>query len=417
MPDRKPIIVVGAGAAGLLAAGSAAAAGAKVLLLEKMKRPGLKLGITGKGRCNLANTAPVTEVLARFGRNGRFLRQALQAFDSRSLIQFFAGLGLETRVERGGRIFPVHDRAPEVVQVLRRWLESTGATLKCGHPVTRLRVDNGRLTGVEAGRRFYPAAAVILTTGGASYPATGSTGEGWELARALGHTIIPPRPALVPLLPVSTLPHHPAGLNLRNVRVRLKIDGKKRQEEFGELTFTPDGLGGPTILTLSRAAVMALADNRQVLMVIDLKPALDETRLDLRLRRDLEKRSGEQLASILRGLLPRELVPTALALTQLAPDRRGSEISAAERRRLRRWLKEFQIPIGGHRPLAEALVTAGGIALQEVDPRTFASRKIPNLFFAGEVLDLDADTGGYNLQAAFATGRLAGLKAASIQAR
>ena len=413
MNSRKSIIVIGAGAAGMLAAGSAAAAGAEVLLLEKMKRPGIKLSITGKGRCNLTNIAPVNEFLDRFGRQGRFLRQALQAFDNRALIKFFHELGLETTVERGGRVFPAGGSAPAVVKVLQCWLKELGVRLKCNAPVTRLELDGEKITGVEAGGRNYPAAAVILASGGASYPATGSTGDGWRLARAVGHTLIPPRPVLVPLIATTPLPRHPAGLNLRNVRVRLRIDGKKRGEEFGEVTFTPDGLGGPTILTLSAAAVEALESGRKVVIVIDLKPALDEKQLDRRLQRDFQKRSKENLASILRGLLPRELVPTALVLTGLDPDRPGSRVSAAERRRLKTWLKDFRIPIADHRPLAEALVTAGGIDLKEIDPRTMASRKIPNLFFAGELLDLAADTGGYNLQAAFSTGRLAGLSAAS----
>ena len=417
MNGRKPIIVVGAGAAGMLAAGSAAAAGAEVLLLEKMKRPGIKLSITGKGRCNLTNIAPVNEFLERFGRQGRFLRQALQAFDNQALREFFHELGLETAAERGGRVFPANGSAPEVARVLDGWLKKLGVRLRCNTPVTRLELDGEKITGVEAGGRSYPAAAVILASGGASYPATGSTGDGWRLARAAGHTLIPPRPVLVPLIAATPLPRHPAGLNLRNVRVRLRIDGKKKGEEFGEVTFTPDGLGGPTILTLSAAAVEALENGKKVVIAIDLKPALDEKQLDRRLLRDLQKRSKENIASILRGLLPRELVPTALELTGLDPDRPGSRMSATERRRLKTWLKDFRIPISGHRPLAEALVTAGGVSLREVDPRTLASRKISNLFFAGELLDLAADTGGYNLQVAFSTGRLAGLSAAAATLR
>jgi predicted Rossmann fold flavoprotein len=413
--DHPPVIVIGAGAAGMLAAGSAAEAGARVLLLEKMKRPGIKLAITGKGRCNLTNNAAINQFLERFGPNGRFLRQALQAFDNHALINFFNDLGLATKSERGGRVFPASDSAPEVVRVLCHWLERLGVQLECNRPVSRLITSGSRITAVASGPHRYPAGAVILTTGGASYPATGSTGDGWQLLRPLGHTLIPPRPALVPLVSSSPLPHHPAGLNLRNVKVRLKIDGKKRREEFGELTFTPDGVGGPTILTLSETAASASRAGREVVIVIDLKPALDETRLDRRLQRDLTKRSRENLASILRGLMPRELVATALALNRLDPERKGAQITAAERRRLKTWLKDFRIPIAGARPLAEALVTAGGVALKEVDPRTLASRKIANLFLAGEILDLAADTGGYNLQAAFSTGRLAGRTAALPQ--
>ena len=409
------MIVVGGGAAGMLAAGFAAAQGARVLLLEKMPRLGLKLAITGKGRCNLTNTAELDDFLARFGRNGRFLRQALQAFGPEELRTFLAELGLETTVERGGRVFPAgSEGAPGVVVCLRSWLRELGVKIRQRSPAEELPVRSGCLRGVEVEGEFFPAAAVVLATGGASYPATGSNGAGYRLAAALGHRIIPPRPALVPLVTDGLRPEHPVGLNLRNVAVRLLLDGKKRRELFGEVSFTADGLGGPTILTLSGEAVAALDAGRKVVVALDLKPALDARKLDLRLQRDFRERCREPAAAILRGLLPRELLPAALAAAGLDPHCRGSEIPAVARKKLRSWLKDLRFDIVMSRPLAEAIVTAGGLDLREVDPRSMASRKCPNLFFAGELLDLQADTGGYNLQAAFATGRLAGIAAAGL---
>ena len=411
----KPrIIVVGGGAAGLMAAGTAAAAGARVLLLEKMKQPGRKLAITGKGRCNLTNSAEISDCIAHFGSNGRFLRQAFHRFFNSDLIDFFAENGLETVTERGGRVFPANGKAPEVVKVLRQWLNKKGATIKLSNPVEELMVKDDQIVGVVAKGEEFSATAVILTTGGASYPVTGSTGDGYRLAESVGHRIIPIRPALVPLICAEPNLKKMAGLSLRNIALRLFINNKKVKEIFGELLFTENGISGPMVLTLSGIAVDALENRDEVSISLDLKPALDEKKLDTRLLRDFQKRGKESLHTLLRGLLPQEIVATCLELTAIAPDCQGHQVSAAERKRLRRWLKDFRISITGYRPMAEAIITAGGIDTKEINPKTMASHLINNLFFAGELLNIQADTGGYNLQAAFSTGHLAGKAAAQL---
>ncbi len=416
MVDKtKPrIIVVGGGAAGLMAAGTAAKAGARVLLLEKMKQPGRKLAITGKGRCNLTNRAEISDCIAHFGSNGRFLRQAFHRFFNHDLIDFFADNGLKTVSERGGRVFPANGKAPDVVKALRQWLNKSGATIRLSSPVEELMVKDGQIVGVVTQGEEFSATAVILATGGASYPLTGSTGDGYHLAKSVGHKIITPRPALVPLICAEPNLKEPAGLSLRNVAVRLLINNKKVGEVFGELLFTEDGISGPAVLTLSGVAVDALKNQDKVCFSLDLKPALDEKKLEVRLLRDFQSRGKESLDSLLRGVLPKEMVAFCLDFNAISPQRQGHQVTAKERKRLRSWLKDCRLEVTGHRPLAEAIITAGGIDTKEIDPKTMASRRIKNLFFAGELLNIQADTGGYNLQAAFSTGHLAGKAAAQI---
>ncbi|RLB73225.1 MAG: aminoacetone oxidase family FAD-binding enzyme [Deltaproteobacteria bacterium] len=417
MTDKtKPrIIVVGGGAAGLMAAGAAAEAGARVLILEKMKQPGRKLAITGKGRCNLTNSADIADCITHFGKNGRFLRQALHRFTNNNLIDFFNTNGLKTVTERGGRVFPAHGKAPEVVKVLRQWLNKSGATIRLSSPVEEFKMKDDQIVGVVAEGEFFPATSVILATGGASYPLTGSTGDGYHLAESVGHHIITPRPALVPLVCADSNLKKLAGLSLRNLGVRLFINNKKVKEIFRELLFTKDGISGPTVLTLSGMTVDALQNRDEVYISLDLKPALDEKKLESRLLRDFQKRGKESLSSLLRGLLPQEMVATCLDQTTISPDCQGHQVTVDERKRLRHWLKNFRLHISGHRPIAEAIITAGGIDSKEINPKTMASRHIKNLFFAGEIVDIQADTGGYNLQAAFSTGHLAGKSAAETQ--
>ena len=409
----KKVIVVGGGAAGLLAAGQAAMACAEVLLLEKMQRPGRKLCITGKGRCNLTNIAELSDFLDHFGRNGRFLRQAFAQFFTPNLMDFLTGLGLELATERGGRVFPVSGKAPDVLKVLQKWLAALDVTSRCTSPVERLLIDNGRITGVLCEGRKIRGDAVILATGGASYPATGSTGDGYILARAAGHTIVPVRPALVPLETAGHTAKKMAGLSLRNVAVRMIVDGKKKRQAFGEIAFTEFGLSGPVTLTCSGEVVDHLRDGSKVVLALDLKPALDEAKLDARLQRDFTTRTKEPFDSVLRGLLPREMVPVCVEATGIRQDKPAGEITAKERRYLRTWIKDFRLEIIGHRPLDEAIITAGGVDIREVDPRTMESLKTGGLYIAGELLDIHGDTGGYNLQAAFSTGWLAGGSAAS----
>lgn len=411
--NNNRIIIVGGGAAGIMAAGVAAAAGADVLVLEKMPRTLLKLGISGKGRCNITNAAPIPEFISHFGPNGRFLRQAFHRFFSAELQAMLQQIGVRVTTERGGRVFPSSGKALDVVRALRRWAEKSGADIQTDAGVDALLLQDGRIAGVQCGGTDYSASQVILASGGASYPATGSSGEGYALARKVGHHVVAPRPALVPL--VSSEIHSAAlnGLALRNAGVSLYVAGKKQTDAFGELTFTQDGISGPVILTLSLAAVDALRDEKTVSLEIDLKPALDDKKLDARLIRDFAKRTHEPLHSILRGLLPRELVKVCLDQSGVDPEQLGHSVSAEQRKKLRHWLKHFSVEISAHRPLEEAIVTAGGVDVREVNPRSMESRIVPGLYLAGEVLDLQADTGGYNLQAAFSTGWLAGTSAAA----
>ena len=411
----RQVIVVGGGTAGLMAAGQAAELGAKVLLLEKMNRPGRKLRITGKGRCNLTNDAPLSESIAHYGSNGRFLRQAFFRFFTSELLAFFEALGVRTVTERGGRVFPASDQAQDVVDALMRWVGVRGVTLRTRSPVERLLVEGGRVVGVQVSRspdQVYRADAVIVATGGASYPGTGSTGDGYRLAESVGHAVVPIRPALVPLETAGDVAPRLQGLSLRNVTLRLWVNGKKRAETFGEMLFTHFGLSGPIVLSLSRQVVDALHLGQSVILSVDLKPALDEHKLDARLLRDLDAHGKQQFRTLLKGLLPRKLIPVCIDLTGISPDKAGHQITAQERKRLRTWLKDFRLEVTGYRPFSEAIITAGGVDTREVDPRTMASRLVEGLYFAGEVLDVDADTGGYNLQAAFSTGWVAGQSAA-----
>lgn len=402
----------------MMAAGRAAELGAETLLLEKMNRPGRKLCITGKGRCNLTNVAPLSDFITRFGPTGQFLRQAFSRFFSAELVALFEELGVPTVTERGGRVFPVSGQARDVVDALVHWVRKRGVTLRTRSPVERLLIEGGRVVGVRVSpNRVHRSDAVIIATGGASYPATGSTGDGYWLAQSVGHTIVPIRPALVPLETAGDIAPRLQGLSLRNVAVRVWVNGRKQAEAFGEMLFTHFGVSGPTILALSRQVVDALLSGQRVTLSIDLKLALDERRLDARLLRDLDAHGKQQFHTLLKDLLPRKLIPVCIDLVGIPRNRVAHQITAQERERLRIWLKDFRLEVTGHRPFAEAIVTAGGVDTREVDPRTMASRLADGLYLAGEVLDVDGDTGGFNLQAAFSTGWLAGRAAARWAAR
>jgi len=418
---KRRVIVVGAGASGLMAAGQAAELGSEVLLLEKMPRPGRKLRITGKGRCNLTNIASISEFISHFESSGRFLRQTFSRFFSGELLTFLGKLGVRTVTERGGRVFPISEQAQDIVDALAAWVRKSGVILRTGSPVGELLLEGKRVVGVQVerhstdrgkGSQIHEADAIVVASGGASYPATGSTGDGYRLAESVGHTIVPIRPALVPLETAGETAPRLQGLSLRNVTVRVLIDEKKRAEVLGEMLFTHFGLSGPIILFLSRQIVDALRLRQRVILSIDLKPALDQRKLNERLLRDLETHGKQKFRTLLKGLLPAKLIPVCIDLTGIPPDRVGHQITVQERKRLRLWLKDFRLEVTGHRPFSEAIITAGGVDTREVDPRTMASRLVEGLYFAGEVLDIDADTGGYNLQAAFSTGWLAGRSAA-----
>ena len=395
-----------------MAAGQAAEAGADTLLLEKMNKTGLKLCITGKGRCNITNIAEISDFINHFGKTGPFLRQAFARFFNTDLMEFLTGLGLELVTERGGRVFPASGKATDVRKVLVQWNKRAGVEIKNSAPVDKILIRDEYVTGVVSQGKNISCDAVIIATGGASYPLTGSTGDGYRLGESAAHTVIPVRQALVPLVTSGGVAKKMAELNLRNVNVRMLINGKKKRAEFGEVVFTEFGVTGPTILTLSGEAVDNLRSGQKVTLSIDLKPALDEKKLDARLQRDIASRGKEQISSLLRGLLAREMVPVCLDLIGIPADHPVCNISAKERKRLRAWLKDFRLEVVAYRPFAEAIITAGGLDTREIDPRTMESRKIKGLFMAGELLDIQADTGGYNLQAAFSTGWLAGRSAA-----
>lgn len=401
-------IVIGGGAAGMMAAGRAAEQGGKVILLEKMERTGRKIGISGKGRCNLGNTAEIADFIGHFGKNGQFLRQCFQQFFTPEMTAFFESRGLPVVIERGGRIFPASGRALDVVRVCNAWLKEKQVTLRHGTSATEILVRDGRVCGVRCQDEELPCTNIILATGGKSYPRTGSTGDGYRLAATLGHTIVPLRPALVPLTCIDPMIHRMAGLELRNIEVRLFLNGKRRALEFGELAFTGFGLSGPVILSLSTMAVDALDRGEKVTLALDLKPALTSDKLNNRLLRDLVERSGQPIADILRGLLPREMVPICMGVCNLPEDQDTVHFPGKIRKRLVQWLKDFRIEITGYRSFDEAIITAGGVSLKEIDPRTMQSKLVGGLFIVGELLDLQADTGGYNLQAALSTGWLAG---------
>ena len=406
--------MVGGGPAGLLAAGTAASLGAETSLVEKMDRSGRKLSVTGKGRCNLTNHAPLEQFLDAYGPNGKFLRQALMLFSNTDLVAFVESLGVPIELERSGRFFPAGNRAADITQALTKWAVGAGVNLRPDSPVTKLLVEDGIVTGVQIGaKKTTPAESVVLATGGLSYPETGSTGDGYLLAHAVGHNIVPPRPALVPVETIGDIALRLQGLSLRDVGMRLMINNRCETRLVGDLLFTHFGLSGPVILYLSRQIVDALQASRQIEIALDLVPAIDEKTLEARLLSSFNKLGKRELHNILEELLPTRLVAVLLDVLDLSGQTTGSQVTTAERRRLRHVLKDFRLTVTGHRSWDEAIVTAGGVSLDEVDPRTMQSRLVKGLYFAGEVLDIDGPTGGYNLQAAFSTGRLAGQSAAS----
>lgn len=408
------IIVVGAGPAGLVAAGHAAELGAKVLILEKMRSEGRKLLITGKGRCNITNAAPIGEFITHVFPNGKFLRNAFSQFFSKDILQLLEKNGLESVLERGGRYFPATDKSLDVLRALLKWVNEAGVEIRCGHRVEKLVVENSAIVGVKSNGEYFAAKKVILATGGKSYPATGSTGDGYELARQVGHTIEKPIPALVPLETKGSVAQNLQGLNLKNVKAVIWVDGKKAGEDFGEMIFTHFGLSGPIILTLSRIAVAALQNNKKVEITIDLKPALDEQKLDMRLIRDLNEHGKKQIGNIFREWLPASMIPVFIELLQLDPEKECHQVTGNERKQIRNLMKNLRFEVSHNRSFKEAIITAGGIVTSEISPKSMESKLISGLYFAGEIIDVDAETGGYNLQIAYSTGWLAGNSAAKL---
>lgn len=406
------VAIIGGGAAGLLAGIAAAQNGAQVTIFEKMRLPGKKIMITGKGRCNITNACEIPEFIKNIPGNGRFLNSALHRFTNDDIVLLLESHGLQTKVERGGRIFPVSDKAKDVVDTLVKIFTEAGGKLQFDTKVIEILAKDGQVTGVKTISGVYPADAVILAAGGASYPGTGSDGGGAKLAAKLGHKIVPLRPSLVPLESDYPYVDDLQGLSLRNVQGTLTADGEKIGSEFGEMLFTHFGVSGPIILSLSNLAAKALDEGKEVELHIDLKPALSEEKLDARIQRDFTQYSKKQLANGMKDLLPQRLIPVVCDMAYLDEEKFINQISREERHRLLAALKNFCVPITSTRPLAEAIVTAGGVSVKEINPKTMESKLIRGLHFAGEVMDVDGYTGGYNLQAAFSSGHAAGMAAA-----
>ena len=405
----KKIIVIGAGPAGMMAAIKAAENGADVTILEKMKRPGKKMLITGKGRCNITNAATVPEIIKNIHGNGKFLNSSLRAYDNEDVIYFFESQGVPTKVERGQRVFPVSDKAQDVVDAMVHKLHELGVKIETDSPVAEILAQDGSVKAVKlSSGASMKADAVILCTGGASYPGTGSTGDGYKMAAKLGHTLVDIRPSLVPLETEEDWVKSVQGLSLRNVKATLLVDGEKKTDMFGEMMFTHFGVTGPIILSLSRAATEALQADSFVELELNLKPALAEDVLDARLQRDFAKYQRKQLVNAMVDLLPHKLIEPVLDAAFLAPDKPVHQVTAEERHRLGQTLQHLPLTITQARPIAEAIVTAGGISVKEMNPKTMESKLVKGLYFAGEVVDVDAYTGGYNLQAAFSMGAAAG---------
>ena len=405
----KKIIVIGAGPAGMMAAIKAAENGADVTILEKMKRPGKKMLITGKGRCNITNAATIPEIIKNIHGNGKFLNSSLRAYDNEDVIYFFESQGVPTKVERGQRVFPVSDKAQDVVDAMVHKLHELGVKIETDSPAAEILAQDGSVKAVKlSSGASMKADAVILCTGGASYPGTGSTGDGYKMAAKLGHTLVDIRPSLVPLETEEDWVKSVQGLSLRNVKATLLVDGEKKTDMFGEMMFTHFGVTGPIILSLSRAAAEALQADSFVELELNLKPALAEDVLDARLQRDFAKYQRKQLVNAMVDLLPHKLIEPVLDAAFLAPDKPVHQVTAEERHRLGQTLQHLPLTITQARPIAEAIVTAGGISVKEINPKTMESKLVKGLYFAGEVVDVDAYTGGYNLQAAFSMGAAAG---------
>lgn len=397
-----------------MAAGQTALREMRTLLLEKMDMPGRKLRITGMKRCNLTNTAGLDEFMAHFGPNGNFLRQSFGRFFNTDLVTFIENLGIKTATERGGRVFPADGDATGVTENLINWAKRCGVEIRVNAPVEKLMVKNGAASGVWLRNgEVITCQSVILATGGASYTGTGSTGDGYKIAAGLGHKVVPLRPALVPLKTSGETAKKLQGLPLKNVRVTLFINGKRSEEALGEMLFTHFGLSGPIILTMSGQIVDALDSGKMVSVSIDLKPALDDDKLNARLLRELDAHGKQHFGTMLKQLLPAKMIPVCAELNGIPLEKPCHQVNAAERTRLLSWLKDFRLDVTGYLRMDAGMVTSGGVSLKEVDPRTMESRLVRGVYFVGEVLDLAADTGGYNLQAAFSTGWLAGQHAGS----
>ena len=404
----KKVIVIGGGPAGMFASLAAAEAGIAVILIEKNEKLGKKLFITGKGRCNITNAGDMEDLFDHVVTNRKFLYSAFYACDNFRVIDFFEQHGVKTKTERGNRVFPESDHSSDVIAALKRALQEKGVKIRLFTRAERLAVADGRCRGVYlAGGEYLQADAVILATGGISYPSTGSTGDGYIFAKNSGHTVKEQEPSLVPLVTEETYVTEMQGLSLKNVRVTIKKGKQKVFEGFGEMLFTHFGVSGPLCLSASSLIGKELK-KQKLLMEIDLKPALTAEQLNRRLLRDFEANLNKQFKNAVQGLLPQKMQPVMIALSGISAEKKVNEITKEERSHLLSLLKAFPLTLTGLRGFEEAIITRGGVSVKEVNPSTMESRLVSGLYFAGEVLDLDAMTGGYNLQIAWSTGYLAG---------
>lgn len=407
----KRVVVIGGGAAGLMAAVIAGREGAKVTLLEKMNYVGKKMGITGKGRCNITNACDMSDFIKNTPGNGKFLYGAYERFTNEDLLQLLHDAGLETKVERGGRVFPASDSALDVRNTFMKLMKHYGVDVHLEEPVKKLLVDDGVVTGVVTDRETYHADAVVIATGGKSYPATGSTGDGYILAAQVGHKITDIRPSLVSIVTEESWVKDLMGLSLRNVELSVVAKNKVQAKMFGEMMFTHFGITGPIVLSLSHT-VGKLMRKKNIGIIgldINLKPALSPETLDKRLQKDFDLYSKKQLINGMKDLLPSRLIPLIIELAGIDPQKPINQISKEERQQIGYMLQHMPLTVKGLRPVEEAIVTAGGISLKEFNPKTMESKLVKGLYGAGEVLDIDAFTGGYNLQAAFSTGYVAAM--------
>ena len=405
--ENKKIVIIGAGASGLMAAARSAARGLDVSVVEKNNRPARKVMITGKGRCNVTNACfDINELVTNVPRNPRFMYSAFSNFMPYDMIALLDELGVETKIERGNRVFPVSDKAVDIVDALVKYAKTSGAKI-ISETVNGLDIEDKRVKAVllENGERL-ECDAVAICTGGKSYPQTGSTGDGYALAKAAGHSVTPLKPSLVPLICSNNFVPDLQGLSLKNISIKLFDGDKQVYSDFGEMLFTHFGVSGPVVLSAS--AHMANPKEKQYKLVIDLKPALDEKTLDKRIQRDFEENKNRDFINSLSKLLPNKIIPTVVKLSRIEPSTKCNQITKEQRKNLVLLLKNFTVNISDFRPIEEAVVTSGGIDVKEIDPKTMKSKIIDNLYFAGEVIDVDAYTGGFNLQIAFSTGYVCG---------
>lgn len=409
----KTVAVIGGGAAGLMAAYHAAHCGARVLLFERNTNLGRKILISGKGRCNLTNIKSIEDFIENIPGNGKFLYGALTRFSNTDLINFFEKMGLKTKVERGGRVFPVTDRSFDVVKTLEKAVLDAGVSINYKSRVRELIIDKGSIKGLKLfdTEKIFDCDSVIVATGGLSYPSTGSSGDGYTLARQAGHTVTPLMPSLVPLITSEEWVKQLKGLTLKNVEITFYLKQKRVASKFGEMIFTHFGVSGPVVLTLSRDMVEHLGEPDPLQLSINLKPALKPVEIEARLDRDFKLYERKLFKNALNDLLPKKMIPVFITLCGIDPEKPTNQITRKERQKIIAMLTDLRVTITGCRS-KEAIVTRGGVSVKEINPRTMESKILKGLFFAGEVIDIDGLTGGYNLQAAFSTGYLAGISAA-----